>query len=120
MGVFDIFTRNKKKEPDADVSQEKYSTPTLETMFMLNTMATDIMNSGEFAKYGFESQLELVAAFTIVETLGAAGDSMSDAEIIELIARQFQLDAGRCAFLVRQAHRSQGNASYASIPTDTL
>ena len=108
MGFLDFFKRTKRLEDSSEAAAERYLTPTPETMFLLNTAAADIMKSGDYAKYGFASQLELAAAFTIVETVGAAGDSMSDDKIVDLIAPQFQLDRQRCAFFVRQARRSQG------------
>jgi hypothetical protein len=105
MPFLDFLKRKKNIESRVDGGESKYTQPTPETMFALNTQATQWLNEGSFAEHGFESQLDLVAAFTIVETLGAS-DRISDKEIIELLVPQFDITPDRCAFLIRQARRS--------------
>lgn len=105
-GFLDFLKGKKNSDPDVVGGETKYTLPTAETMFELNTMATQWMKEGSFADHGFESQLDLVAAFTIVEMLGAVSGQMSDKEIIEVLVPQFDINPDRCAFLIQQARCS--------------
>jgi hypothetical protein len=106
MGFLDYLKRKKDKELDDIIGDAQYTLPTPETMFALNTEAATWIREGSFAEHGFESKQDLVAAFTIVEMLGAVAGSMSDKEIVELLGSQFDIAPDRCAFLIQQARRA--------------
>lgn len=105
MGFFDFLKRTKTAESDSSSPAAKITLPTPETMFQLNTMATQWIEEGSFAAHGFASQQDLMAAFTIVEMLGAASD-MSDKDIMESLTQMFDITPDRCTFLLQQARRS--------------
>ncbi len=107
MGLFDFLKRKKNKAADAGAvsGAPKYNLPTPETMFELNTMAKQWIKEGSFAKHGFESQLDLVAAFTIGEMVGASSE-ISDQDIIDALTPMFDVAPDRCAFLIQQARQS--------------
>jgi hypothetical protein len=106
MGLIDFFKRRKNLDADDTSGGVTSAQPSPETMFALNHSAAQIIKDGEYAKYGFESQTDLAAAFTIVEILGASDGKMSDSEIIEIIGAQFGTRLDRCEFLIMQAHKA--------------
>ena len=106
MGFLDFFKRRNSQDMAETGGAGTSALPTPETMFALNHSATQMIKDGDYAKHGFKSQIDLVAAFTIVEILGASDGKMSDSEVNEIVSAQFGMSPDRCAFLIGQAHKA--------------